>query len=136
MFEKSLLNRLIFFMVKQSKNTVNILVVPLKQLPIWRLFILFCFSIWFFFSRTCTIHRTAEEGGDYFFNFFLPLPLTSQTLRYQLGDYYRELTSAHSQQQDSNWEPLVSKHKLLTTKLHALTAIIVQSQQWKHQNNQ
>ena len=36
------------------------------------------------------------------------------------GDYCRELTSAHSQQPDSNQEPLVSKRKSLTTKLRAL----------------
>ena len=33
-----------------------------------------------FLSRTFTIHRTAVEGGDYFFNSSLPLPPASQTL--------------------------------------------------------
>ena len=58
--------------------------------------------------------------GRHFFNSSLPLPPASQTLRHQPGDYCRELTSAHSQQLDSNREPLVSERKSLTTKLHPL----------------
>ena len=78
-------------------------------------------SFFFFFylgflSRTFTIHGTAGKGGGYLFNSSLPLPLASQTLRHYPGDYSRELTSAHSWQPDSNWEPLVSKRKSLTTK--------------------
>ena len=69
-----------------------------------------------FLSRTLTNQGTAGEGGGY----LLPLPPTSHALRHQPGDYYRELTSAHTQQQDSNQEPLVSAHKLLTTKLRTL----------------
>ena len=49
-----------------------------------------------FLSRTFTIHRTAGEGGGCLFNFSLPLPLDSQTLRHLPGDYCRELTTAHS----------------------------------------
>ena len=71
-------------------------------------------------SRTFTNHRTAGEGAEHFMNSPLPLPPASQTLRHQPGNYCRELTSAHSQQPDSNREPLVSEHKLLTTKLRAL----------------
>ena len=56
------------------------------------------FSIWVFLSRPFTIHRTAGEGGRHFFNSSLPLPSTSQTLRDQLGDYCRELPSAHRYQ--------------------------------------
>ena len=73
---------------------------------------LFSFCLFFFLfylgflSRTFTIHRTAVEGGGYLFNSSLPLPPASQTLRHQPGDYCRELTSAHSQQPDSNREPL------------------------------
>ena len=77
----------------------------------------FFFSYLGFLSRTFTIHRTAGEGGGYLFNSSLPLPPASQTLRHQPGDYCKELTSAHSWQPDSNREPLVSEHKLLTTKL-------------------
>ena len=72
-----------------------------------------------FFSRTFTNHMTPGEGGGHFFNSSLPLPPASQTLRHQLGDYCGELTSAHSQQPDSNWELLVFESKSLTTKLRA-----------------
>ena len=58
------------------------------------------YGIFFFYlgflSRAFTNHRTAREGGGYFFNSSLLLPPASQTLRHQLGDYCRELTSAHS----------------------------------------
>ena len=73
-----------------------------------------------FLSRTFTIHRTAGKGGGYLFNSSLPLPPASQTLRHQPGNNCREFNSAHSQQLDSNREPLVSKHKSLTTKLRPL----------------
>ena len=73
-----------------------------------------------FLSRTFTNHRTAGEEGGNFFNSSLPLPPASQALRHQPGDYCRELTSAHSQQPDSNREPLASKRKSVTTKLRAL----------------
>ena len=71
-----------------------------------------------FLSRTFTIHETAGEGGGYLFNSSLPLRPASQTLRYQPGDYCRELTSAHSWQPDSNWEPLISERKSLTMGTH------------------
>ena len=78
-----------------------------------------CFFFFFFFylgflSRTFTIHRTAGKGGGYLFNYSLPLPAASQTLRHQAGDYCREITSVHSQQPDSNREPLVFERKSLT----------------------
>ena len=76
-----------------------------------------------FLSRTFTIHRTAGEGGGYFFNSSLPLRPASQTLRHKPGDYCREFTSAHSQQLESDREPLVSERKPLTTKLCAHTSI-------------
>ena len=78
-----------------------------------------------FFSRTFTIHRTAGEKGGYLFNSSLRLPLASQTLRHQPDDYCRELTVAHSQQPDSNREPLVSECKSLTTKLCYQTRIFL-----------
>ena len=37
------------------------------------------FSIWFFFSRIFTIHKTAGEGECYLLISFLPLTPTSQT---------------------------------------------------------
>ena len=66
--------------------------------------IFFCLG---FLSRTFTNHRTVGEGGGHFFNSSLPLPPAARTLRHQLGDCGRELTSAHSQPPDSNREPLV-----------------------------
>ena len=62
-----------------------------------------------FLLQPFTNHRTAGEAGEHFYNSSLPLPPASRTLRHQLGDYCRELTSAHRQQPDSNWEPLVSE---------------------------
>ena len=70
-----------------------------------------------FLSRTYTIYRTAGEGGASFYNSCLPLQPASQTLRHQPSNYFRGLTSTHSQQSDSNWEPSVSERKLLTTEL-------------------
>ena len=73
-----------------------------------------------FASRTFANHRTAREGGGYSIDSLLPFPPASQALRHWPGDCCRELTSAHSQQPDSNREPLVSGRKLLTTNLHTL----------------
>ena len=73
-----------------------------------------------FLSQTFTNHKTAGEEGWHFFNSSLPLPPASQTLRHQPGNYCKELTSIHSQQPDSNREPLVSERNSLTTKLRAL----------------
>ena len=75
------------------------------------------------------------KGEGIFFNSSLPLPPASQTLRHQAGDYCRELISAHSQQPDSNREPLVSKRKLLTAKPLALYTLeqylkLFQTPQW------
>ena len=102
----------------------------LKMIIDVQVFFCFCCFLFFFFymaflSQTFMMYRTAGEGGGYLFNSSLPLPPTSQTLRHQLGDYCREFTFAHSQQQDSNWEPLVSKLKLPTTKLRALKSVHV-----------
>ena len=79
----------------------------------------FFFSIWVFF------HEHSLFTSGYLFNFSLPLPPASQTLRHQAGDYCRQLTSAHSQQPKSNREPLVSKRKSLTTKLYAINLLII-----------
>ena len=49
-----------------------------------------------FLSQPFTNHRTVWEGGEYFFNSSLPLPLASQTPRHYPGDYCREVTSTHS----------------------------------------
>ena len=54
------------------------------------------------------LHRIAGEGGEHFCNSSLTIPPGSKKLR--------ELPSAHSLQSDSNREPLISKHKSITTK--------------------
>ena len=72
-----------------------------------------------FLSQPFMNHRTAGVGGVHFYNSSLLLLPASQTLRHQPGNYCRELTSAHRQQLDLNWKPLVSKRKSLTTKPHA-----------------
>ena len=64
--------------------------------------------------------RRWREDEGYPFSSFIPLPPASETLRYQLGNYCRELTSTYRQQLDSNQKLLVSEHKSLTTKLRAL----------------
>ena len=82
-------------------------------------FFFFFFLFYLGFISPFMNHRTAWEGAGHFFNYSVPLPPASQTLRHQLGDYCRELTSAHSQHADLNQEPLVSECKSLTTKLCA-----------------
>ena len=86
-----------------------------------------------FLSRTFTNHRTAGEGEGHFFNFSLPLPPASQTLRQLTEDYCRELTSTHSRQPDSNRVPLVSERKPITTKLraHKYVKVIIPSENTK-----
>ena len=83
------------------------------------------FFYWGFLSRPFTNHRTVGEEGGHFFNFSLPLPPASKTLRHQLCDYCRELISRHRQQPDSNRESLVSERKSLT---------IVKTQSYKSQS--
>ena len=61
-----------------------------------------------FFSRTFTIHKTAGEGEGYFFNSFLPLPPTSQTLR------HKPTITAES----SILHIASSRNKSLNTRLH------------------
>ena len=86
-----------------------------------------------FLSQTFTNHRTAGEGEGHFFNFSLPLPPASQTLRPLTEDYCRELTSTHSRQPDSNRVPLVSERKPITTKLraHKYVKVIIPSENTK-----
>ena len=86
-----------------------------------------------FLSRTFTNHRTAGEGEGHFFNFSLPLPPASQTLRQLTEDYCRELTSTHSRQPDSKRVPLVSERKPITTKLraHKYVKVIIPSENTK-----
>ena len=64
-----------------------------------------------FYLPKFTIHRNAREAEGYFFSFSTPLPYLDNS-RMITG---RELTSAISQQPDSNWKLLVSDCKSLTT---------------------
>ena len=69
------------------------------------------FSISVFFYEHSRF-KGQQEGGRYRFNYSLPFPPTSQTLRHQPGDYCRELNSAHSQQRTrtgNNWFPSASR---------------------------
>ena len=73
----------------------------------------------FSFSNIHDSQGSSEREG-YLFYCCPPLPPGSRTLRHWPGNYCRGITSTHSQQADSNWEPLVSERKSLTTKLCAL----------------
>ena len=75
----------------------------------------FFFSIWVFFHKHSLFTGQGKGEGI----FLTPLYHFHQLHRnLHITDYCRELTSAHSQQPDSNWEPLVYECKSLTTKLH------------------
>ena len=87
-----------------------------------------------FLSQPLTNHHGTGRGG-YFFNFSLPLPPASQTLRHQPSDYCRDLTSAHRQQLDLTREPLVSERNSLVTKLRALIYTILQFTGFNNDNN-
>ena len=100
-------------------SQIRLTALPIREMQVF--FFFFCLG---FLSRTFTSYRTAGEGRGHSINSSLPLPSASQTLTHQPGDYCRELTSAHSQQPDSNREPLASEHKSLTTKLRALCQVL------------
>ena len=78
-----------------------------------------CFVFLSGFSLT-NIHDSQSSRERRSYNSALPLKATSQTLRHQLSNYCRELTSGRTQRPDSNREPLNSERKLLTTKLRVL----------------
>ena len=90
------------------------------------------FLLYGFLSRIFTIHMTAEEegaggGGEggYLLISFLPLPPASQSLRHQLGYCWRELTSAHSWQPESNMEPFDTRFLEFTLSSLALASAVV-----------
>ena len=83
------------------------------------------FSNWDFCFTNIHKSQGCKGRGGHSINSSLPLPPASQTLRHQLGYYCRELTSARSQQPDSNQEPLVFQRKSLTTKLRALKNVLL-----------
>ena len=100
---KSFLLEFLIFFSKQSFKCGDESVCTTLQICYVHLYSLFFFFIWVFFHEHSRM--TGLQGkGD-----------TSQTLRHQLGDCCRELTSLYSQQLESNQEPLVFEYKLLTT---------------------
>ena len=85
-----------------------------------------------FLSRTFTIDRVVDKRENYFFNSFLQRPTVLQTLRHQPGDYFRRLTSPHSEKLESTRELFVSvaaSFSVLTLqlKLYGQTCL-----QWTH----
>ena len=62
---------------------------------------------------------TVGEKVGYFFKSSLPLSPASPTIRQEPDDCSRELTYAHSQQPDSNREPLTAERMSLTIELSA-----------------
>ena len=87
-----------------------------------RIFGWYFFSIWVLFQST--IHRTAGEGVSYLFHSSLPPPPVHRHL-----DITRAVTAdsstLHNLAADADRELLVSKRKLVTTKLHLLPASYV-----------
>ena len=61
---------------------VTNLMMSAKMVILGLLKFYFIFFYLGFLLRTFTNHRTAEEGGEYFFNSSLPLPPASQTLKH------------------------------------------------------
>ena len=107
---------------KSTGTSVSIHESLLKDQASFQGYFVFFFYLGFI-SQPFTNRRNAGEEGEHFFNSSLPLPPASQTLRYLLGDYCKDFTSAHRQEVDSNWKPLVSERKSLTTKLRVLVLI-------------
>ena len=78
------------------------------------------FSIWVFLHEHSRITGLQGRGEGISLTPRYHFPPASQILRHEPGDYRTELTSAHSQQPDSNRQSLVFEGKSLTTKLRAL----------------
>ena len=117
----------------QRKGNSAVELACLQMLSIsQRKIYIYLFTLFFylgFLSQPFTNHRATGEGRRHFFNPSLPLRPASPTLRHQPGDYSRELTSADKQQADSNREPLVSKRKLLTTRLEQSQCQLIKTNQ-------
>ena len=79
------INNIIFIGSICFVNSKALFIILLHSKHCLQIMCLFVFVFFFylgFLSRTFTIHRTAGEGGGYFFNSPLPLPPASQTLRH------------------------------------------------------
>ena len=77
-----------------------------------------------FLSPIFPIHRTAGEGGGYLFNFSLPLPPASETLRHISRAITADSSPLHvasSRTRTGNfWFPSASRQPLSNTKLSCL----------------
>ena len=77
----------------------------------WHIHLNYFLSYLGFLSQTFTIHRTAGEGDGYLFNSSLPLPLASQTLRYQPA-ITEESSSLHiASRRTRLWKPCMVQYK-------------------------
>ena len=78
------------------------------------------FCIWVFFQNHSRFTGLQGKGEGISLTPHYHFHPLHRRLRHLPGDCCWELTSARSYQQDSNWEPLISECKSLTTKLPSL----------------
>ena len=101
--------------------------------PPWVIFMFFEFYKWYQIMQIVSCHLFCEffflehsqcPGQEGKGEAISLVPLyhfqPNHIFRHQLGDYYRKLTSPHSQQPASNQEPLFSERKLLTSNVCTL----------------
>ena len=108
-----------YMIIKINSRATNVILLYFRRTARF-------FFIWVFFHEHS--QYTEQQGkGEAVSNFSLPPLPASQTLRHQMGDYGRELTSAHSQDSELNREPVASDRELLTTKVNAYMFLFKQS---------
>ena len=81
-----------FALTRQSTLHLYILLLLTKVLL---LFVMLFFSICVFFQEHSRFRGQQGNREGFILNSSLPLPPNSQTFRRELGDYFRDLTSAH-----------------------------------------
>ena len=114
-----------YFLLIVILTICSVIVIHILQFCSFLLyiFIFLGFHVFFFYlgflSRPFMNHRTAGERGGHFFN------STSTHSIDQPEDYCRELTSAHRLQPDSNWTPLVSECRSLTSSENMATMLVL-----------
>ena len=79
-----------------------------KKLTLKKIYIYF-FSIWVFFHEHSQFTGQQGKGEGIYLTPLYHFHLLHRHLDISRADCCRELTSAHSWQSDSNWEPLVKK---------------------------
>ena len=70
---------------------------------------IYFFSIWVFFHEHSQFTGQQGKGEGIYLTPLYHFHLLHRHLDISRADYCRELTSAHTWQSDSNWEPLVKK---------------------------